>query len=285
MHLDLAGHRPLHAPELPLQDHAAGQGPVIDARRLEFASPLDLAATATLAARLRATSGEPPELLLPTDQNIASYLRRMDLLKHLPPDIKITGTLPPEERKDHSDKLLEITRLTPDNADEIGARIGTLAVGLLGASLGARAFQAVGELIDNATTHGHSDTAAYICAQAYTGRTTSHPGLQVAVCDTGIGIRDHLRRNPQYADVADHVHALQRVLEPGVTGTGDQRGNGLPDALGAGVPAGGTHFLLRSGDGLLTVRRSPGEEPTVSVVPDAVRVNGTWVWLDLSFPR
>lgn len=282
MHLDLAGNRPLHATDLPLIGQAdATQRLVIDARQLEFASPLDLAATAALAARLQPEG--PPELVLPTNQNIGSYLRRMDLFDLLPPGTKITGPLPPEV--DRTGALLEVTRLTPDNANEIGATIGNLAVRTLGASLGAQAFKAVGELIDNATTHGHSDTGAYICAQAYTGRTTSHPGLQVAVCDTGIGVRDHLRQNPKYADVADHVHALQRALERGVTGTADLRGNGLPDALGAGTPTGDSDFLLRSGDGLVTVQRSPGEESVLRPTPAAARVNGTWVWLHLTFPR
>ena len=284
MHLDLAGNRPLHEPDLPIRDRAdSGRGLVIDASRLEFASPLDLAATAALA-HVHAAAGEPADLVLPKDPNIASYLRRMDLLDHVPPGTRVLGPLAPEERMDRTAKLLEVTLLTPGNAGEISERIGRLATGNLGPPFGRRTFKAVGELIDNATTHGQGSPGAYICAQAYTGQTTAHPGLQVAVCDTGMGVLAHLSGNPRHAALAEDIHALQCAVKPGVTGTTDERGNGLPDLLAASSPVGDTRLLLRSGDGLLTVQHGPVASSTVGAVSGAARVKGTWAWLDMRFP-
>ncbi|MGW2272225.1 hypothetical protein [Streptomyces yangpuensis] len=57
-------------------------GLVINARRLEFASPLALAAVAALT-HTRAAGSVEIALLLPERRGVASYLQRMDLLKQL----------------------------------------------------------------------------------------------------------------------------------------------------------------------------------------------------------
>ncbi|MGW7824115.1 hypothetical protein ACWGLF_39820 [Streptomyces puniciscabiei] len=282
MRIDLAGRLPLHDAELPVCDDGES-GLVIDADRLEFASPLDLAATAALAHAYTAAD-VPAALVLPADPAVASYLRRMDLLDRLPAGALVIGQLPPQERRDHATRLLEVTPLTPNNAEVIVERVGRVATANLGQHFGARAFKAMGELIDNATTHGRGGTGAYICAQAYTGRTTDHPGLQVAVCDTGVGVLAHLRRNPQHASVADHVEALQSALQPGVSGTGEQRGNGLPDLLTESSPTGDTLLILRSGNGLISARRGPGTGTMADGVRSAGRVAGTWAWLSVTYP-
>ncbi|MFC1421295.1 hypothetical protein [Streptacidiphilus cavernicola] len=281
MRLELTGHHPMHRGDLHISADSE-PGLVIDARGLGFASPLDLTAAIAIAHD-RARTGTPTALILPEDANVTSYLQRMDLLRHLPPGTHVTGPLPAEERLDHSRRLMEITPLTPRSASAVAQRIGLVATTTLGPRFGALTFKAVGELIDNAVSHGLSGPGAFICAQTYTGRTTEAPGLEIALCDTGIGVLEHLRRNPQYAHMTDHAQALRCALEPGVTGTGEMRGNGLPDLLAETGRAGTTRLLLRSGTGIVVAERDPGTPPMDDTCT-TTRVSGTWAQLRVMFP-
>ncbi|MCC9711629.1 hypothetical protein E4N62_44335 [Streptomyces sp. MNU76] len=255
---------------------------VIDARRLEFASPLDLAAVAALA-HTRAAGGAEIALLLPERRGVASYLQRMDLLKQLPEGSRITGALPEEERNDHSTSLVEVTRLTGVTVRDVNQRIGLVATDRLGKRFGRQAFTGLGELIDNAISHGTSEMGAFITVQAYSGRTTGRRRLEVSICDTGVGVLDHLRRNPQHSDVTESIHALQRALSPRVSGTDEDRGYGLPDVLDGVRETAITTLILRSGDGAVTASHYR-EHTFTTYRRTRERVEGTWAWLRVSFP-
>ncbi|WP_033287149.1 hypothetical protein [Streptomyces sp. NRRL F-525] len=281
MLLELAGRHPLLRNDL----HARGQadsGLVVDARRLRFASPLDLAGIAALT-HTRADAGGSTELVLPADTDVASYIQRMDLIERLPPDTRIVGALPLDDRRDRSSTLLETSILTSGTANAVGERIGRLATAGLGAKAGARAARSIGELIDNAVSHGQGHPGAFIAAQVYTGKTTRYRRLEVAVCDPGVGVLGHLRRNPEYKDTTDSAQALRRALKPGVTGTSEQRGHGLPDLLAHAGLNGPTRLVLRSGDGLLRVGRLLADASTVQSHTSSTWVDGTWTWLRVSF--
>lgn len=279
--LELAGRHPLLRNDLRARADAKS-GLVIDARRLLFASPLDLAAIAALA-HARAGGGEGTELLLPNSANVASYVQRMDLINRLPPGTRIGGALPLDNRSDRSSALLEIQALTPETADTVGVRFGLLAVGGLGPKVGHRIARSIGELIDNAVSHGRGQHEAFIAAQVYTGKTTGYRRLEVAVCDSGVGVLDHLRRNPAHKDTTDSAQALRRAMKRGVSGTGESRGNGLPDLLDHAGGNGPARLVLRSGDGLLRVGRLLSQASTVQSRTSSTRVQGTWTWLRVSF--
>ncbi|MEU3298067.1 hypothetical protein ABZ722_37905 [Streptomyces longwoodensis] len=281
MLLELPGRHPLLRGALRLHEPSQ-PGLVVDARRLEFASPLDLAAVTALA-HTHATGGNEIALLLPERRGVASYLRRMDLLKHLPQGSRIVGSLPEEERNDHSARLMEVTRLTAAAVRDVNQRIGLVATNHLGKRFGRQAFTGLGELIDNAVSHGTSELGAFITAQAYSGRTTGRRRLEVSICDTGVGVLDHLRRNPEHSGVTDSIHALERALRPRVSGTDEDRGYGLPDVLAGVSKTAITSLILRSGDG--TVTASHYREHTLTTYKRASeRVTGTWAWLRVSFP-
>ncbi len=74
MHLRLTGWHPLLSRDLQQAPTRDGDL-VIDARRLVFAGPLELAGTVALAhaARVR---GQKTTLLTPTDPNVTGYLQR-----------------------------------------------------------------------------------------------------------------------------------------------------------------------------------------------------------------
>jgi hypothetical protein len=242
---------------------------------------LDLAGITALA-HTRAASDTDVQLYLPVAPAVTSYVQRMDLIDRLPPGVRIAGALPLDDRTDRS-SLLEISILTPKTADALGDRIGRLAVAGLGSKVGIQVARGVGELIDNAVSHGKGQPGAFIAAQAYTGKTTGYRRLEVAVCDSGVGVLDHLRGNPDYADTADSAQALRRALKPGVSGTGEPRGNGLPDSLAHAGLNGPARLVLRSGDGLLRVGRLRTDASLVQAQTSPTWVQGTWTWLRASF--
>jgi hypothetical protein len=141
----------------------------------------------------------------------------------------------------------------------------------------------MGELIDNAIDHGASQEGAFVAAQVYSGATSGRRGLEVAICDTGIGVLAHLRGNPAHADIPDSASALKRAFTPGVSGTGEDRGNGLGDLLSFLEIGGLARVHLRSGDGLATVtvgRRRRVEHTHRTAAP----VKGTWAWIRVRIP-
>lgn len=278
--LQLAGRHPLLRNDLRTSG-PAHTGLVIDARRLRFASPLDLAGIAALA-HARADGGDV-ELFLPAAADVTSYVQRMDLIDRLPPGARIAGALPLDSRSDRSSALLETSILTPQTADALGERIFRLAIAGLGPRVGIKVARSIGELLDNAISHGKGQPGAFIAAQAYTGKTTGYRRLEVAVCDSGIGVLDHLRRNPHYADTANSVHALRRALKRGVSGTDEPRGHGLPDLLADAGLSGPARLVIRSGDGLLRVGRLRTDASRVQAQASSTWVQGTWTWLRVSF--
>ncbi|WP_314414875.1 ATP-binding protein [Streptomyces sp. DSM 40484] len=206
----------------------------------------------------------------------------MDLAAVLPGGSQIEGELPNQIRNDHALNLLEVTPLRPDTVGRISERLGRLAIHHLGPRNGRRVCQGVGELIDNAVDHGASPCGAFIAAQAYSGKTTGCRRLEIAVCDTGIGVLNHLRGNPEHRHLADSAAALERALQRGASGTRDKRGNGLPDLLASSSDTAATRLVLRSGDGLLRAGRLKGTSVTRSVTAP-LSVPGTWSWLRVSY--
>ncbi|WP_328674926.1 MULTISPECIES: hypothetical protein [unclassified Streptomyces] len=280
MRLELPGHHPLLRRNLVMRGAEPGRL-VLDARRLMFASPLDLTAAAA-AMHTHAAAGRETTLVLPDSPDVTAYMQRMDLLKALPHGTRVEGDVPDETRYDRSTTLLEIAHLQADTADVIGERLGQMAIRHLGPRDGRRVFKGVGELIDNAISHGASTCGAFTAAQAYSGKTTGYRRLEIAVCDTGIGVLSHLRRNPDHAHIVTSAEALKHALRPGVSGTQDKRGNGLPDLLSGPGGSATTRLVLRSGDGLLRASRLRGSE-LILPADTSVPVQGTWSWLRVSY--
>ncbi|MFI0405530.1 ATP-binding protein [Actinomadura sp. 3N508] len=278
VHFRLAGPRPLLRSRRLLAPDCSGEF-VIDARALSFATPLELTAMTALA-HSHAAEGERMRLLLPDEPAVTSYLERMDLLNRLPDQCKSNRRVPARGRADRSHSLLEITPVrSPHDGELAGERVFGIVRGNLGDRLGKLAFKVVGELIDNAVSHGRSETGSFVAAQVYPRQRR----LEFAVCDTGVGVLEHLKGNPLHRDLERDQEALFRALQPGVTGEREDRGNGLPDLLDMAGGAGLTRLLIRSGDGSLDAFRGvPGPTTRIGSVPDPVK--GTWAWLRVRFP-
>jgi hypothetical protein len=255
---------------------------VLDAYELAFASPLDLAAMVALG-RSATSRGATTTFIVPRNADIACYLERMNLFANLPVGSRVIGTVPAQHRNDRADILVEVLPVCADTVQGLVDRIGRVALRHLESPAGRLAFQSIGELIDNAVSHGASDIGAFAAAQAYTGRTTGRRGVEFAICDTGIGIMQHLRRNPQHRDIETERTALMRAMQRGVTGTADRRGNGLADLFKVTEAAGYTRLVLRSGRGLASVvaRQHDQRRRDVEAVD---RIRGTWAWLRVRYP-
>jgi hypothetical protein len=278
--IDLSGRHPLLRSELSATS-AIDDRLVLDARRLRFAGPQELAAIVTLAS-IASTDGREVVLRMPDDEDVTSYLQRMNVVELLEPIATIDGSLIAQRRMDCSSKLLEVTALSPANADSIAESLGRMGRMQLGTRTATAAFHGIAELIDNAVTHGRGSSGAFVTAQAYSGLTSKRPGLEFAVCDTGIGVMPHLRQNPSNANIVDGETALRRALTAGVTGTQQTRGYGLSDLLDATKRGGVGRLVLRSGSAIASVVVRQKRIITCRTV--AVPIKGVWAWLRVRVP-
>jgi hypothetical protein len=282
MRIELGGRRPLTRRITPVQLQDRPGELLLDARALAFASPLDLAAMVALAHSAEAR-GLKTTLIAPDDPDIACYLERMNVIANLPPGSRVSGVIPVQGRIDRTDILVEVLPISAATVKDLEDHVGRVALGHLDAPAGRLAFGSIGELIDNAVSHGDSDIGAFAAAQAYTGRTTGRRGVEFAICDTGIGVLEHLRRNARHRDLRTDRAALVQAMQRGVTGTDDRRGNGLADLFKVTETAGYTRLVLRSGRGLASVVARQHDQRRRDVEA-ADRIRGTWAWLRVRYP-
>jgi hypothetical protein len=141
-------------------------------------------------------------------------------------------------------------------------------------------LEAVSELIDNAATHGRSDVGTFVCAQRYSG-ATSHlpPGIWIGVADAGVGVPSHLRQNPRYARIGDDAELIRLARKPGVTGTRDHRGWGLPEAFEDATEVGPSQVVIRSERGEGGFRLRQGLSVSARYRQRLPSLPGTWIHL------
>lgn len=221
----------------------------LDLTGLEFVCPLDLVGLAAWGSSL--SPARRGEILLPESDGVASYLERMNVLAFLREAGWSVPPAPTGPRQPLLHKLLELRRLADYGAvEELADRLPRLLAGKSSDPRRMRALHfAFGELCDNAISHSGA-SPIFVAAQRYSGKT-SHPPprLELAVADIGVGIPDHLRRNPRYEDVSDDAEAISLALRPGVTGTRDRRGWGFHDVLAESEDVAEGQMLVLSGRG------------------------------------
>ena len=265
----LGSNEPLHFPYMSIEETDEADV-IFDAAHLLFTSPLDLAALTSWASALRAED-RSVLLVLPHQTSALNYLVRMNVILHLDRvGVLFDRAAPSIQRNDQSRVLIEV-RCVADPSD--AEAFSQVALDLLRQHISGRdarvAYKILGELLDNATTHAKSPTGVFACAQVYRHE------LELAVADAGIGIQAHLSRNPKYR-LADEVDALEYALMPGVSGTSEPRGNGLPDLVDMTCRYGG-RVLLRSqaGHALVTTVNNRREFQSGTPIPGtcaAVRI-------------
>jgi hypothetical protein len=237
-------------------------------------------------ARLRAfidwrcSVGDEIDLVKPREPSVCAYLERMHLASDLPP-----GCLCEWEtsgRSERSDVLIPIRRLrSPADGDELEQELGGLYLAHFEGALSglAEAFtRTIGEISDNATTHGCSSVGtSYVAAQRY-----EHDRCVLAVGDLGVGIPEHMRRT--FPDLQDDGEAIREATKEGVSGTGDPlRGVGYQYVIDGlketKVPRG--ELCVWSGKGRFGVETQNGIQERRRAWSVEEATAGTWVRLEL----
>jgi hypothetical protein len=247
----------------------------VDLARLEWASPFDMVALAVVWTRL-VEAGSPPTVDLPGDAAVRAQLVADGLADVI--DVRWSAATPPPDPP-----LVRLVRLrSPEDWDflttdlwpEVSAEIDD-------ANLVRHTFDILGELIDNAGTHGESPAGTFVCVQRYCDEATGRPALWLGVGDGGRGIPAHLRLNPRYRGIAGDERMIQLARKPWVTGTRDRRGWGLVEVFEEASAAGVSEMLIRSGGGEGFFRLRSAMRPYAAYRRLRPKVPGTWIHLRL----
>lgn len=248
---------------------------VVDARQLGSCHPMFLVRLRLFVDWHRA-AGHAISVLMPADGKVARHLAAMRFGADLPADI-VDGLPEPKD----GTSVLGIRRLrTHLDAEEVAGH----AVAVLHeqsdalAGWGDALHMAIGELCDNALHHGHNDLGTYIAADRV---LEPRREFRLVIADLGIGIPEHIRaRNPEWLDDSS---AIARVLERGVTGTGDPaRGNGLPETIEYALE----QQLIQAGSAVEIDIRAASGRIGIDVVDGQMKVRdglstdprrGTWI--------
>jgi hypothetical protein len=269
---------------LPLRPAKKNAHPLpLDLSNLNFVDPLFLV---RLRAFLDWHAGRGHEIVVerPKSAHVRNYLARMGVCDQLPAGC--TFDVGQVAAKPHPDVLIPLTHMHNRNdataldeavADLLGAQFtGKLA------RCGDAFTMTIGEICDNAVSHGASEHGVYVAAQRYQSKR-----CVLAIGDLGIGIPKHLRR--QHPHLTDDGDAIAEATKQGVTGVpgaeAQHRGNGyyhvvdemqttqIPSGL-LRVWSGYGRFSLAMTDGRQTMRRGWST--------DDERTCGTWVRLELA---
>ncbi len=281
--LRLAGRHPLLSDGPVMLDDGA-PSLTVDMSQLQFASPLDLCALAAIVDA-QAEQSEVT-LAMPTDPDVARYLSRMNLISNLPDNVVVVGDTPVGDRRPLDTMLVELTRVAePADAERVGERFRRVALAQFGGAA-SQLFRAMGELLDNAVSHGSHPGVAFASAQYYSGTTSGRHGLEVAICDNGIGVLRHLRRNERYARISTSKAALSAALREGVSGVVEEpeRGFGLFDVVRIVGSLDLASLVLASGDASLFKRRR-NERFVTDEKALITPIDGTWAWLRVRLPK
>jgi hypothetical protein len=253
---------------------------VVDLMGLQWATPYDAAVLALVVTRLL-ERGEELEVFLPDDPEVRAYLVDLGLPAFLPHNAWGAG------RSARYPPLIGLTRLMqPEDWDDLLPQLWpAVAQQLHDPPLTHHLFDIVGELVDNATTHGASVTGTFVCAQRYTGGTSGlEAGLWVAVVDGGIGIPDHLRGHRDYIAIRADEELIRLARQPWVTGTSDRRGWGLVEVFREAAAVGISSVVIRAGRGEGRFSLAQGRSPWARYRRLSSRIAGTWVHLQLVSP-
>jgi len=261
-----------------------GEPIVLDLRSVEFVEPAGLCGLAALLEYLIPRCEEVNLALAGRD--VPAYLERMNFFRLFGGRVRTNADVASlEERRRHNPGTLQelINFHTEPEIPGIIERISEILENQ-GYRLKERVAicSVLSEVCANAAEHGASSFGAYAAVQAYhhivSGPRRRGEEVLVAIADGGVGVRETLSRNTEYAEhTTTDNDALRLALEMGVSGTGEiGRGGGLALVAQIAARAGGS-LSLRSGTGRVTVYENRKNSRNVPQFP------GTFV--RVSLPR
>lgn len=148
-----------------------------------------------------------------------AYLQRINFFKEL--EIAYSENF---SRHQSTGKFVEISHMTEDTSNETVTRIIKIleAKMPLSDNLIECLNYCLWEAIDNIHEHAESQIGGYAVAQYY----PSKKEIEIVIVDTGRGIFNSLRENPQYASFTEK-EAIECCVKQGYTRGNAGRGNGL----------------------------------------------------------
>src|SRR5215210_8646145 len=218
-----------------------GEPVVLDLRSVEFVEPAGLCGLAALLEFLIPRNGEVGLAL--SGRNVPAYLERMDFFRVFGDRVRTNVDVAAleERRRGNPGTLQELVNFHSE--EEIPGIINRISEILENKEYRLRERAAIcatlSEVCANAVEHGASSFGAYAAVQAYqhivSGRHGSSRGerrgeeVLIAIADGGVGVRETLSRNPEYAEFTKTDNdALRHAPKMGVSGTGEiGRGGGL----------------------------------------------------------
>ena len=245
--------------------HVEGEMVALDLRSVEFVEPSGLCGLAALLEFLTARASIVGVRL--AGYNVPAYLERMDFFRIFGHRIEtnVDVAVLEERRRGNPGTLQELVNFHSE--EEIPGIINRISEILENKEYRLRERAAIcatlSEVCANAVEHGASSFGAYAAVQAYrhivSGRHAGPRGgrrgeeVLVAIADGGVGVRETLSRNPEYAEFTKtDDDALRHAPKMGVSGTGEiGRGGGLAVVGQISARAGGS-LSLRSGSGRVT---------------------------------
>lgn len=182
---------------------------------------------------------------LPENCSQLRYAERMNFLRHL--EINYSN---PQIRHRGAGRFIELTNF-PMQTRAMPPEFGNIFRNDF--NFTEKAAQdlkfTLGELIANTSMHSGTSTGCFLYAQKY----PTAKALTIYLVDNGVGIRDSLRTNEQYAGISNE-DAIQRALEFEV-GDGEGYGHGLyivsefikRNSFTFAIVSGDNHILIDNG--------------------------------------
>ena len=229
---------------------------VLDLKGTRFIRPVGIVSfLATLERMIKQAGGIKLELRLPLSEDVCVYLLQTGIFDLMREYVSFTGPQPEDMIPEQSPArpMVPCTRFRTESdidalADQMEVRFQTEFMGL--ASLLQPCHEIFSELATNAVYHAESD-GGYILAQQYNYSTGSV--VDIAVADSGIGIRTSLSRNPDIGLVDSDSDAIKLALQEGVTSLmQSNRGYGLSHVTDDVIKVSGRQMVVRSGYGIIT---------------------------------
>lgn len=216
----------------------------IDLGGLRFVTPTALA-VAGATFEVLAQRGVVPTIVLPEDAACRRYVQRMDVL---PSGWRAEAES--FERRPPS-TFCPVHRFVDDSDYPVARRELIAAIERmceLDDATGDALATCLDELCENVVHHARGLSPAVAVAQAWPANNE----LQIAIADSGRGVRESLADNAAYAELGDDLEAVRAAFRLGVTSTPERNaGMGLSLARHLVTPNKGT-VGVRSGHAAVT---------------------------------
>lgn len=212
-----------------------------------------------------ASRGASPHVILPTRQEVASYLSRMRMGWVLTDTAAVLEgpSLPTVRVRPGADQLVSLLEIRSEwETEEVANLVWSRIEGTVDPAVAIALFEALTELGSNAVQHSGA-ARAFAAGQTFR-RESENEYVVVAIGDSGIGIRASLTSR---FEPSSDSEALRLALTADVSASGERgRGQGLPSTVES-VTALGGELVVHSGSAVAVCRRGGQEVRATRGIP------------------